>query len=56
MFSKSFRNNHARKETLPDWALEENQIYEETPLSPEEKAKMDAMFDKLKIPKQQAGG
>ncbi|MFW3588028.1 Lin1244/Lin1753 domain-containing protein [Vagococcus fluvialis] len=33
--AKSYGNNHARKETLPDWA---DKQYEETPLSPEEEA------------------
>lgn len=53
---KSFGNNHARKETLPDWASQENQIYEETPLSAEEEAEIKAKIERLSQPKQQAGG
>lgn len=53
---KSYGNNHARKETLPDWASPENQIYEETPLSAEEEAEMRAKIERLSQPKQQAGG
>ena len=54
--NKSKSNNVIRKETLPDWASEENQIYEETPLSPEEEAEMRAKIERLSQPKQQAGG
>lgn len=54
--AKSYGNNHARKETLPDWASSENQIYEETPLSAEEEAEMRAKIERLSQPKQQAGG
>lgn len=52
----SYSKQVTRKETLPDWASEENQIYEETPLSPEEEAEIKAKIERLSQPKQQAGG
>lgn len=52
----NYSNASTRKETLPDWASSENQIYEETPLSPEEEAEIKAKIERLSQPKQQAGG
>ena len=46
--AKSYGNNHARKETLPDWASSENQIYEETPLSPEEQVAFQEQIKQLR--------
>ncbi len=43
--NKSKSNNHARKETLPDWA--EKEPVKETPLTPEEEARMKAMLEKI---------
>lgn len=53
---QSYSKSSTRKETLPDWAAEENKIYEETPLSAEEEAEMRAKIERLSQPKQQAGG
>ncbi|MDT2829739.1 DnaD domain protein [Vagococcus carniphilus] len=53
---QSYSKSPTRKETLPDWASPENQIYKETPLSPEEEAEMRAKIERLSKPKEQVGG
>jgi len=43
----SYGNSSARKETLPDWAKEENQQKQETPMSEEEKAEFMERLEKI---------
>ncbi|WP_270312101.1 DnaD domain-containing protein [Vagococcus fluvialis] len=45
---QSYSKSPTRKETLPDWASPENQIYEETPLSPEEQVAFQEQIKQLR--------
>lgn len=48
---KSDTKSLMRKETLPDWALDNNHEQLATPLPPEEEAEMKKMIERLKKPK-----